>query len=52
MVRGRKKQPNSYNQVLTMRITTEQQNLIKKNKWIKEEITKQVRDYIDVYLKK
>lgn len=52
MVRGRKKQANSYDKVLSMRITEEQYNIIKKNRWIKEEVIKQVREYLNVYTKK
>lgn len=49
MVRGTKKKENSKTRVLSIRITEEQYNLIQKNKWIKEDVIEQVRNYLDAY---
>lgn len=35
----------------SIRITSEQKQLLKKNDWIKEELDKIVRDYLKIYSK-
>lgn len=50
MTRGRKETNNSYNELLAIRITKSQKELLERNTWIKEEIIKQVREYMNVYL--
>lgn len=48
-MRGRKKKQNSYTEVVSIRVTAKQKDILKKNKWIKEAIIKQVREYLDIY---
>lgn len=49
MVRGRKKQENSLNKVLSIRITKEQKEIINNNNFIKKEIDNLVREHINTY---
>ncbi|GEQ23281.1 hypothetical protein CBU02nite_37870 [Clostridium butyricum] len=51
-MRGRKKKENSKNKVISIRLTDEQHEIIKKNEWIKKEIIKQVEEYLNIYLEK
>ncbi|MCD3217446.1 MULTISPECIES: hypothetical protein [Clostridium] len=51
MSRGRKKTVNPLQEVISIRITKAQKELIDNNKWIKKDIDKLVRDYLNVYLK-
>ncbi|MCD3212068.1 hypothetical protein G8T76_10735 [Clostridium botulinum C/D] len=51
MARGRKKTENPLQEVISIRITKSHKDLLKKNKWIKKDIDKLVRDYLNVYLK-
>ncbi|MCD3223822.1 hypothetical protein [Clostridium botulinum] len=51
MPRGRKKKENSLEEVISIRITKAQKELLNRNKDIKEDINKIVRDYLNVYLK-
>lgn len=48
-MRGRKKDANAKREVISTRITEEQKEIINKNKWIKKDIDKIVRDYIDAF---
>lgn len=50
MTRGRKKERGSKREVISIRITEEQKEVINKNDWIKKEIDKIVREYINTYL--
>lgn len=47
---GRKKIENAKNQVISIRITTEEKTLLKNNPMLKKDIDKLVRNYIKVYL--
>ena len=49
-MRGRKKKEDALNEVISTRITEEQKQLINKNKWMKKEIDKQIRTYLNAYL--
>lgn len=47
---GRKKIENAKNKVISIRITSQEKDLLKNNPMIKREIDKLVRNYIKVYL--
>ena len=49
---GRKKKDESYSEAITFKITKEQKDVLDKNKWIKEELKKQVREFIDLFVMK
>lgn len=49
MTRGRRKKENSNTKVISIRITEKQYEVLKKNDWIKQQVIKQVRDYLDLY---
>ncbi|MCD3211839.1 hypothetical protein G8T71_10785 [Clostridium botulinum C/D] len=51
MPRGRKKIENPLQEVISIRITKAQKELLNNNRWIKKDIDKLVRDYLNVYLK-
>lgn len=48
-MRGRKKLPNAYREVISIRITEQQKDIINKNKWIKKDIDKVVREYLTAF---
>lgn len=50
MPRGRKKQEGSKTEVISIRITKDQKELIKKNNWIKKDIDKMVREHLNAFL--
>lgn len=52
MPRGRKKTSNPLDELISIRITKEHKELLKKNKNIKKEIDIMVRDLLDVYSNK
>lgn len=49
---GRKKKENSYTETVSFRITKEQKEVLEKNKWIKDDLRNQVRDYINIFIVK
>ena len=49
MARGRKREKDSKREVISIRITEEQKEVINRNIWIKKDIDKLVRDYINVF---
>lgn len=49
MSRGRKKEKGAKRELISIRITEEQKEVIKKNNWIKKEIDKTVRAYLDAF---
>lgn len=49
-MRGRKKKENSLTEMIGVKLTKEQKDIIKKNPWIKKEIDIQVRNYINIYV--
>lgn len=49
-MRGRKKTENPNSEVVSIRITKKQKEILDKNKWIKKEITRQVRNHINIYV--
>lgn len=50
MSRGRKKIDNAKNEVISIRITEEQKKILNKNLWIKQELNKYVRDYLQAFV--
>lgn len=50
-MRGRKKQSNSYTETISIRITEEQKEILKKNEWMRKEIKEYVREYLEVFSK-
>ncbi|MBU5228111.1 hypothetical protein KQI36_15875 [Clostridium senegalense] len=50
MARGRKREKDSKREVISIRITEEQKEVLNRNIWIKKDIDKLVRDYINVFL--
>ena len=48
MVRGRKTD-NKKSEVFAIRLTKEQKETLNKNEWLKKELIKYVRDYIDSF---
>lgn len=50
MTRGRKKKENALRENITIRITEEQKEVMKKNEWIKKELNDIVRNYLNTYL--
>jgi hypothetical protein len=49
-MRGRKKQDTSKTKVLSFRITEEQHEVLQKNQWIKLELSKHIKGYIDSFI--
>ena len=49
---GRKKGKNSFSETIAFKITKDQKEVLDKNKWIKEELKKQVREFIDLFVMK
>lgn len=49
---GRKKKENSYTETVSFRITKEQKEVLEKNKWIKDDLRDQIRDYISMFIMK
>ncbi|WP_187291545.1 hypothetical protein [Clostridium novyi] len=50
MSRGRKKTVNPLQEVISVRITKAQKELLNKNKNIKKEIDTMIRNFLNVYL--
>ena len=51
-MRGRKKIDGALREVISIRITEQQKDVLDKNKWIKRELDKMIREYIDIYIVK
>lgn len=51
-MRGRKKEAESYNENISIKITKEQKEIWDNNKWIADEIRVLVRDHINIYMMK
>jgi len=49
-MRGRKKEENSKTKVFSIRITEDQYELLRKNDWIKKEISKQVNEFLTAFI--
>ena len=49
-MRGRKKEENSKTKVFSIRITEHQHELLRKNDWIRKEISKQVNEYLTAFI--
>ena len=49
---GRKKKENSYTETVLFRINKEQKEVLEKNKWIKDDLRDQIRDYISMFIMK
>lgn len=49
---GRKKKENAYTETIAFKITKDQKEVLDKNKWIKEELKKQVREFLDLFVMK
>ncbi|WP_185750652.1 hypothetical protein [Clostridium sp. KNHs214] len=50
MARGRKKVDGAKRKVISIRITLEQKEVLNKNPWIKQELTKYIRDYLQAFV--
>lgn len=50
MSRGRKKIDNAKNEVISIRITKKQKEVLNKNAWLKLELNKYVRDYLQAFV--
>ena len=49
-MRGRPKiYDKTLDKVISIRVTNEHKNIVNKNKWLKKEIDKLVREYLDSY---
>jgi hypothetical protein len=49
-MRGRKKQDNSKTKVLSFRITDQQYEVLKKNDWLKRELSNQIKSYLENFI--
>jgi len=49
-MRGRKKVENSKTKVLSIRITENQHELLRKNDWIRKEISKYINEYLSAFV--
>lgn len=49
---GRRKKENAYTETIAFKITKDQKEVLDKNKWIKEELKKQVREFLDLFIMK
>ena len=49
-MRGRKKIKDAKKEVISIRITTQQKEVINKNSWIKRDIDKMVREYLNSFI--
>lgn len=49
-MRGRKKQDGAYRVIASFRINEEQSGLLKRNKFMHQELQNMVRDYLDCFL--
>lgn len=47
---GRKKIKNAYCETISVKITSEQKMILKKNDWICKELAQVIRSHIDLYL--
>lgn len=50
MTRGRKKVANAKRELISIRLTEQQKEVINKNKWIKKDIDEMVRNYLNAYI--
>ncbi|WP_171011452.1 hypothetical protein [Haloimpatiens lingqiaonensis] len=50
MARGRKKVDGSLREVISTRISQEQKEVLNKNVWIKKDIDKMIRDYLQSFV--
>ncbi|WP_373899730.1 hypothetical protein ACER0A_014455 (plasmid) [Haloimpatiens sp. FM7315] len=50
MSRGRKKINNAKKEVISVRITSEQKEVLDKNPWLRLELNKYVRDYLQAFV--
>lgn len=49
MARGRKKVTGAKRELISIRLTEQQKEIINKNKWIKKELDEMVRNYLNVF---
>ena len=49
-MRGRKKVIGAMREVISIRITESHKEVLKKNKWIKKDIDKMIREYLDAFV--
>lgn len=49
-MRGRKKIDGAYREVISIRITESHKEVLNKNKWIKKDINKMVREYLQEFV--
>lgn len=49
---GRRKKYNSFSETIAFKITKDQKEVLDKNKWIKEELKKQVREFLELFVMK
>lgn len=50
MARGRKKVDGAKRKVISIRITLEQKEVLDKNPWLRLELNKYVRDYLQAFV--
>lgn len=50
MSRGRKKKDGAKRKVISIRITEKQNEVLNKNPWIKQELNKYIRDYLQTFV--
>ena len=49
-MRGRKPKENSFSDLISIRITKGQKKVILKNKWLKDDLVKYVREYLQDFV--
>lgn len=49
-MRGRKKVIGAMREVISIRISQEQKEVLNKNRWIKREVQKMIREYLDAFV--
>lgn len=49
-MRGRKPKENSFSALISIRITKDQKEVILKNKWLKDDLVKYVREYLQDFV--
>lgn len=52
LIMGRRKKDNSLSETIAFKITKDQKEVLDKNKWIKEELKKQVREFLNIFVMK
>ena len=52
LIMGRRKKDNSLSETIAFKITKDQKEVLDKNKWIKEELKNQVREFLDLFVMK